>query len=888
MKNNTIGRRLLILTIAVLMSISTITIVNSEITFSEITTYETNYISGSTNVDLDFQLHAISMDLEGVEYAEMHFPTGITVNSATDIDSGDGWEYLTWNAETGDGVTTTWGLYAEYILNQDVDFSVNVDIDPSFSGDLIINWELWGDGWGAPPNYASGAINIPQAPSSCTILPLYDSDAEACDADGTDATAVLGSGCWMATPGVDTNADTYDKFEIYFYWKDSGILTEPILGTFTIDEIDHIIYHTNKPLDGTNPDFYLLVYTEPDTVDDYGWYGYRLNAEPYFSNNLNAPASQWNQWTTDDTTNQLTFFDSWKTGTYGFYGQPDLQDLQAGTINWQTDYGYGTNQDIDYGAETVMGLCLSTGSAWSGTFDGYLDAIEVKLTDGTCVILDLENKLDTAYVDDDWVSNSPGDIVDGHIYGFDAFSTIQEAVDAVTGSTVYIAAGTYTESVTFPQGCDLTIIGESRDTVTWIANPTFCGLCSLSGYTGTTSFDISGITFNCRPSASSTWGVGLEIYRASSGPLYLDVHDCRFIEDRASGDSTHWGTSMLLCHNRFASRSPDAPVKIHDNIDETWGGLTMSNSQGYDIYDNVFDGCSDAIYCGHGCPDAAGNTFGDHHIFDNEFKHAISTLHPSGLTPAIDIQYYGGGGGTHLPITIEHNLFEDNDDAIRFVMDTDMMYPAHSVQYNNFIGNDMAIRVQGTFVSDLDATCNWYDDISGPSGNGPGTGDAVTANVDFLPWLNGPYPSGDCVGGLNVHNTVQDTWWPTIQDALDNADPYDILEANPGVYEEIITIDFPITILGASHGVCKKGYSVPAGYIWDDTTESIIQPPVGFEDDLLIHIYDTDDVTFDGFIVQALERGSSGNRMLMHVEAQTQNMENIHIINNIIGPNTNE
>ena len=33
------------------------------------------------------------------------------------------------------------------------------------------------------------------------------------------------------------------------------------------------------------------------------------------------------------------------------------------------------------------------------------------------------------------------------------------------------------------------------------------------------------------------------------------------------------------------------------------------------------------------------------------------------------------------------------------------------------------------------ATCNWWGDNSGPSGVGPGTGDAVSANVDYNPWL---------------------------------------------------------------------------------------------------------------------------------------------------------
>ena len=38
----------------------------------------------------------------------------------------------------------------------------------------------------------------------------------------------------------------------------------------------------------------------------------------------------------------------------------------------------------------------------------------------------------------------------------------------------------------------------------------------------------------------------------------------------------------------------------------------------------------------------------------------------------------------------------------------------------------------------VDARDNWWGDASGPSGAGPGSGDAVTTNVDFNPWLTSP------------------------------------------------------------------------------------------------------------------------------------------------------
>ena len=319
---------------------------------------------------------------------------------------------------------------------------------------------------------------------------------------------------------------------------------------------------------------------------------------------------------------------------------------------------------------------------------------------------------------------------------------IQTAVNnAGTGDTISVAAGTYTEQVTLTAGKNLTIVGAGRDVVTWIAPAG--GKCltgSMSGHTGSMSYDISGFTFNSRSAASAEWGAGIQVNRASSGPLSLSIHDNRFIEDRASGDDDHWGTSMLLCHNRYAARdgAGNAAVSIYNNIDETWGGMTMSNSQAYDIHDNVFDGCSDAIYNGHGCPDAAGQTFGDHHIYGNTFMNAIDDLHPNNGTPAIWWQYYGGGLGTHMASIIEENCFYSNDTAIEFVLDTEMTYPAHVLTDNNFFANGLAVSVVGSFASTLNAQGNWWGAADGPGPVGPGSGDSITTYVDYGSFATAP------------------------------------------------------------------------------------------------------------------------------------------------------
>ena len=319
------------------------------------------------------------------------------------------------------------------------------------------------------------------------------------------------------------------------------------------------------------------------------------------------------------------------------------------------------------------------------------------------------------------------------------WSSIQDAIDAaVAGDTVNVAAGTYTEAVTITPGADLTIQGAGRDVTTWIApadDPSrmHCIQCALSGYTGTTTLDISGFTFSVEDNAISNSGIAIYINKARTGPLYLDIHDNKFVETTTIPDET--ANSMLLCHNRYVARIGGvAPVKIHDNLDYTTGGIAMSNTQAFDIYSNTFDGGSDALYIGYGCPE--NTTVGDHYIYDNTFRNA-SNAYPEPPWPAIFFSYYGTGTGmTFLPSTIECNTFEENDVAIGYSMESDITYPADVIIFNNFDSNTEAVSVFGTYAMTVDARYNWWGDVSGPGGVGPGTGDPVSDYVLFYPWLH--------------------------------------------------------------------------------------------------------------------------------------------------------
>jgi len=127
----------------------------------------------------------------------------------------------------------------------------------------------------------------------------------------------------------------------------------------------------------------------------------------------------------------------------------------------------------------------------------------------------------------------------------------------------------------------------------------------------------------------------------------------------------------------------------------------------------------------------------------------------------------------------------------------------------------------------------------------------------------------------------------TISAAITKASPADTVNVAAGTYVEAIAITKSLTVRGATADVNKNGYSVPAGYAWDDTVESIIRHPnpnVAYN--AVVDIRDTSDVTFEGFVVQELSAVGNNNTSLIRVYANTRQISNIVVRNNVIGPNT--
>ncbi len=98
--------------------------------------------------------------------------------------------------------------------------------------------------------------------------------------------------------------------------------------------------------------------------------------------------------------------------------------------------------------------------------------------------------------------------------------------------------------------------------------------------------------------------------------------------------------------------------------------------------------------------------------------------------------------------TVENNQFTNNPYTGVTVWGDGDGSGIH-INFNNITGNGTWGGVESKrTTSNVDATCNWWDDVSGPSGSGSGSGDAVSDYVDFEPWLLSEAPDGSCYAGF--------------------------------------------------------------------------------------------------------------------------------------------
>ena len=187
-----------------------------------------------------------------------------------------------------------------------------------------------------------------------------------------------------------------------------------------------------------------------------------------------------------------------------------------------------------------------------------------------------------AWVDDDWLGCIPGDPVDGHVCGTDAFDSIQGAIDVVASpAQIYVAPGIYGENLRLEKdGLTITGSGSSVTVIDGGRNGSTIDIEGPSVAVTITDFTISNGSGEWI--GSYTYGGGVLVRDAT-----LTLTDSNLIGNRSSdgaGGLEARRSKVYLYDNR-----------IIDNRGWWGGGITFRQVEG-EIWRNVIE----LNACGYG------------------------------------------------------------------------------------------------------------------------------------------------------------------------------------------------------------------------------------------------------------------------------------------------
>ncbi len=191
------------------------------------------------------------------------------------------------------------------------------------------------------------------------------------------------------------------------------------------------------------------------------------------------------------------------------------------------------------------------------------------------------------WVDDDYTT---GGYNDGHTWGYDAFASIQDGIDAVAGGIVHVSAGTYVENIILTDGVQLRGAGAEMTTIDGgglgpvVTDLPFGSGTVLDGFTIT-----NGNGYGICLENSIDINIKNCIVQFNTGDgIYFAVSTPGVIETCSIHDNTSYGVKFIV---------PQEETLVYDN--QIWGnqdggivsflgyGLTIDTNE---IYDNTGDG----------------------------------------------------------------------------------------------------------------------------------------------------------------------------------------------------------------------------------------------------------------------------------------------------------
>ena len=343
--------------------------------------------------------------------------------------------------------------------------------------------------------------------------------------------------------------------------------------------------------------------------------------------------------------------------------------------------------------------------------------------------------------------------------GLTACRTIQVAINkASSGDTIIVAAALYPESATGPLTVNKTLILQGAqatvDARTRVGPESIVG-DSQGTFVSANNVTLDGFTFANSTNGAFT-GYGVLIGAGTTGAQILN----NIVQNNIIGIGVG-GSATLIEHNLIQNNNqtgPSSGTGIY--TDEFVSGGSLSN---VNINANSFRGNADAgIDVSNTGPGvfgliASANSFDANGRALVLFNTHNSTIIGNSITTTTDaasaaIRLFDNN--TNLAITL-NDLIDGAGHAIRLSFLNLVGSASSQVVINqnnigvvgplNFAGDGLRVS-PGGHVGTVDATCNWWGSPTGPTNvsNPGGTGEEVTGNANFTPWLIAPAPSGAC------------------------------------------------------------------------------------------------------------------------------------------------
>lgn len=532
----------------------------------------------------------------------------------------------------------------------------------------------------------------------------------------------------------------------------------------------------------------------------------------YFYNDGTGYASFWNQdpyWieinpythaSGDTILNWLIYFEPDGEGTYTLIIGSGEYNLAEHTDNLTEYIGhqYELTRDVTVwrGASLVNPLTSSRGYTYSNSgITGGTEVASSSLdqTDMTYV------GTDQVYVDAAWAGSANGDVVGGHLFGQEAFTSVQQGIDGVSGSTINVAAGTYDETLNIENKTDLSIIGESaattivkssstigwnvggygtnRQTVVRIVNSTGivlqnltidCDLIKGNNRFGITGWDSSVSIDACvvqNMSAPDTSGYYAELGSYFKAPGYSDasraavsITNSTFMNAGRVGVVTHDYIDATIENNTFGK-----------TIDDFGYGIEVGSMSTGVVRGNTFYGFD--------LPAASDGSESAGIYIENAFTASSPSLTKTVLVENNEIYgcqygmwigngYNGYAGDVDIVVTLNNNNFHDNVEGGAWIQDEDASAGSsvsvsgggntwadngdHGIRIYTAGDGDVSINLTGETISGNDTGVLVED--AAPAGSSYSvsiTGSTITGNTS--------YGVNNTVSGLTVD--ASGNWW---------------------------------------------------------------------------------------------------------------------------------